>query len=51
MIKETLSLKIKAEIKAMLEKLSKDGRSQTYHLERAISNYYKIKIGNRLTKG
>ena len=44
MDKTAISLKIKSYLKNLLEKLSdQDGRSETYHLERALINYFKAK--------
>jgi len=41
MDKVTLSLKIKTPLKQTLSRLSKDdGRTETYHLERALENYF-----------
>ena len=47
--KTTISLKIKKELKDTLAKLSNtDGRSETYHLERALTNYF---IAKKVLKG
>lgn len=43
MKKEPLSLKIKSELKEMLNLVTQDGRTQTYHLEKALINYFKAK--------
>jgi predicted transcriptional regulator len=43
------SLKIDQVLRDRLQELKeKDGRSLTYHIERAISNYLKIKLDNCL---
>lgn len=48
-MKISISLKIRKELKDTLAKLSNnDGRSETWHLERALLNYFKIKLGNRI---
>ena len=41
MDKTTISLKIRTELKRTLAKLSdNDNRSETYHLEKALQNYF-----------